>query len=128
MPWGYVIDKERRLVRSACWGYVIFADAKAHQDQLSKDPDFVPDFNQLLDLTGVTTLEISTEEAKTIARGTLFFSPPSRRAWVASDPLVFGMARLVEAYREMAGAREEFRVFYDRAEALKWLGIDGDVG
>lgn len=128
MPCGYVIDKERRLVRSSCSGRLTFADAKSHQERLKNDPDFAPDFNQLLDLTAVTSLDISTEEAKTIAHGTLFFSPPSRRAWVASDPVVFGMSRLVEAYRQMAGAQDQFRVFYDRAEALQWLGLDSDAG
>jgi hypothetical protein len=41
---------------------------------------------------------------------------------VATKPEVFGMGRLMEAYHGMAHRQEEVHVFYDRDEALKWLG------
>lgn len=124
MPVTYVIDKRRRLVLSTVSGVVTFAEAKAHQDRLKKDPDFVPEFNQLLDATEVTALAISTEEAKIIARNSPFFSSSSRRAWIAPNAFLFGMARLIGTYREIAGGQEQFRVFYDRNEASRWLGLD----
>jgi hypothetical protein len=119
-----VIDKERRIVITTAWDRVTFAEGKAHQDKLKSDPDFSPEFNQPLDATKVTALEITPEEARRIAQGSLFFSPSSRRAWVAPTPFIVGMARMVQIHREIAGAKEQFRVFYDRNEALKWLGLD----
>lgn len=80
----------------------------------------------MIDATAVTPLEPSIEEAKILASGSAFFSPSSRRAWVATSPFVFGMARLIDAYHEMAGGREQLCAFYDRDEALKWLGLDED--
>jgi hypothetical protein len=31
---------------------------------------------------------------------------------------------MIGIYREMAGGTEQFRVFKDREQALKWLGLD----
>jgi hypothetical protein len=124
MPVEYIIDKERRLVVSTAWGRVTFAEARAHQERLRHDPDFHPEFNQLLDATAVTALDISSEEAQTIGRNSPHFSAMSRRAWVAANPFLFGIGRMIGVYREIAGGTEQFRVFNDREQALKWLGLD----
>lgn len=87
------------------------------------DPDFDPAFDLLIDATGITALDITTDEAKTIARQGLF-SSTSRRAFLASSPAIFGMGRLLGAYHAMATKRDQVRVFYDRALALKWLGLE----
>src|SRR5208282_5677900 len=62
MPARYVIDKQRRLVISTAWGHLTFAESRAHQDQLARDPDFSPTFDQLLDATAITTIELSAQE------------------------------------------------------------------
>jgi hypothetical protein len=124
MPFRYVLDKERRLVITTASDRVTFAEAKAHQDQLKNNPDFQPEFDQLIDATAVTGFDISTEEAKSLCRTSPLFSSSSRRAWVAPNPLLFGMGRLIETYREIEGGGEQFRVFYNRSEALTWLGMD----
>jgi hypothetical protein len=124
MPVEYVIDDERQLVITTASNRVTFAEARAHQERLKDDPRFHPEFNQLLDATGVTALDISNDEAKVIARNSPYFSASSRRAWVASNPFLFGMGRMIGIHREIAGGEEQFRVFYDREQALKWLGLD----
>jgi hypothetical protein len=121
MPWNYSIDKERRLIISKAWDRLTFAEARAHEEELESDPDFDPEFNQLIDLTGVTTFDVSTVEAKVLSTR-LVFSPKSRRALVATNPQVFGMGRLLESYHIMGKARDETRVFYKREEAMAWLG------
>jgi hypothetical protein len=118
MPWNYVIDTKRRLIVSTGWGRLTFAEANTHDEQLERDPDFDPSFKQIIDMTGITAFDVSTIEAKKLAsRGS--FSAKSRRALVASSPDVYGMGRLMEAYHEMAGGREETRIFYDRDEAMQ---------
>lgn len=110
---------------STGWGDLTFAEMKAHQDEVKSDADFVPQFDQLIDMTGVTRLEASLEEFKTIARGSLFFSHTSRRALVAKLPLIIGMGPMLGTYREVIGAgQDQLHVFYDRNEALMWLGLD----
>ena len=123
MPIRYVIDKEQRIVISTASGVLTFAETKAHQDQLKNDPDFIPEFNQLIDMTAVTDIAMSTEEAKTIASRT-FFSASSRRAWVAAQPAIFGMGRLMQVHHEMEEGGSQVCVFYARDPALKWLGVE----
>jgi hypothetical protein len=124
MPIQYVIDKERRLVISTGWDRVTFVEVREHQERLKTDPDFRPEFNQLLDATAVTALDISSGEARTLARNSPPFSGSSRRAWVAIAPYLFGMGRMIGIYREATGGAEQVQVFSDREEALKWLGLE----
>jgi hypothetical protein len=119
----YAIYKELRLVISTASDSVSFADIKSHQDQLSNDPDFDPQFNQFIDTTAVTVLDISTQEAIVVAQRKIF-SRTSRRAFVAPTPAVFGLGRLMEAYNEMSDAKSQVCVFYDTHSALKWLGLE----
>ncbi len=123
MATRHAIDKERRLVISTGSEQLTFSQVKTHQDQLLNDPDFDPEFNQLIDLTAVTSLDISVDEAKIIARRKLF-SFTSRRAFVAASPSIFGMGRVMEVYNEMSNVASQVRIFYDLPSALKWLGLD----
>jgi|SRR5579862_2946964 len=121
MPCRYVIDKTRRLVISTGWDCLTYAEMKAHQDQLLSDANLDPEFNQLMDATAVTSLELSAEEMQMLAKRRVF-SPKSRRAWVASQPAVYGMGRLASVHHNSANAPTEFVAFYDMASALEWLG------
>jgi len=125
MPCSYAIYKERRLVITKVWDRVTFSEIRSHQEQFRNDPDFDPQFNLLIDATAATALDVSTDEARTIASQGLF-SPVSRRAFVASNPAIFGMARLIGVYHAMSTKQEQLRVFYDRALALQWLGLKDD--
>jgi hypothetical protein len=122
MPWKYFIDRQRRLIVSTGSGCLTFDEAKTHDEQLENDPDFDPDFSQIIDFTALTAFDVSTLEAKTLASQSSF-SSKSRRALVASRPEIYGMGRLLEVYHEMAGGQAETHIFYDRDEAMKWLGV-----
>ena len=126
MPLTYAIDKDRRLVILTGSERLTLHDFNLFQDQLLNDPSFNPEFNLLTDVTAVTDFDGSTDEAKQIASRTVF-SPACRRAIVAREPHVFGMARLIHTYREMGrigkpGDGEG--VFYDLPSALRWLGLE----
>ena len=121
MPCHYKIDSERRLIMTQSRDRVTFAEAKAHQDQLRSDPAFNPDFDQLIDPTAVTVLDVSSDEASELA-GAVFFSPAAKRALAATRPAIFGMLQLMETWHHLANGGANICVFYDRAAALKWLG------
>lgn len=123
MPLRYVIHKPRRLVHTTGWDRLTFAQTTSYIDQLLNDPDFDPEFNQLVDLTALAGLGMTTEETKLIA-GRSGFSPTSRRAFVAPDPAVFGMSRLFAAYNEISNKPSQICVFRDLPSALKWLGLE----
>jgi len=124
LPYRYSIRKEKRLVVSTGSGVVTFAELKAHSDRLAKDPDFNPEFDQLVDATAMAELKVSVAEAATLAR-TNIFSPASRRAFVAPRPGAFGMMRLWGTHHEFGQEPSEVAFFYDLPSARAWLGIDG---
>ena len=119
MPADYKIDKERRLVMSTASGAFTLADALAHGEKLLKDPDFEPNFSQLMDLTQITAWEIDPEELRSMAQLNVF-SPQSRRAILATTDVVFGYARMFEMLRDFAG-ETGIRVFRNRDDALAWV-------
>ena len=98
----------------------MFDAVKGHQDRLLADPDFDANFDQLIDMTSVTTIDISGDEARILAHRRIV-SPKSRRAFVATKPDIFGLGRMMEIYHEDVG-HAEVEVFYSMDEALKWLG------
>jgi hypothetical protein len=120
MPCDYVIDKERRLVLSSAWDVFTAAEAMDHQNRLRSDVNFDPDFFQLLDGTRVTKVEATPNDVRLLADRTIF-SPSSRRALVTSHTATFGLLRMFQVYRELAGAAEQIQVFHDIDSALKWL-------
>jgi len=124
LAYDYFIDTAWRLVVSTASGRLTFTDIKAHEDRLVSDPNFNPAFNHFVDGEGVTDLDISIDEAKTLARRTLF-SLGSRRAFFAPSPALYGTLRLMSVHHEFAKAQDNIEVFYRREQALKWLGLEG---
>jgi len=123
MAVSYLIDKTRRLVVTTCRDHLTFAQLQASQAQLLNDPDFNPDFNHLIDTSAITQLDVSMDEARMIAsRG--IFSPASRGAFVAPDPAIFGMGRMMATHHDIAKLGDEVGIFRDLEAALKWLGLD----
>ena len=123
MPARYLILLDQRLVVSIGWGHLTFSDLRSQQDAFKNDPLFDPTLDQLVDLSQVELLELTTDQAKTIA-GRAMFRASSRRAVIAKDPAIFGTARMMDAHHSVATGRNHLRVFYDRDAALKWLGFD----
>jgi len=104
---------------TTCSGVFTMADALGHQEKLLKDPDFDPSFSQLMDVTGVTTVELGGEDMRRLASRSIF-SPNSRRAILVNTDLVFGLARMFEMLREDFG-EQGIRVFRDLGDALDWV-------
>ena len=80
MPLHSVIQKEQRLVITTGEGRLTLEDVKENQHRLLSDPDFDPEFNQLLDATAITEMAITVDDIKR-AVSPKVFSPTSRRAF-----------------------------------------------
>jgi len=117
----YTIDKERRLVLSSGNGALTKEDLLGQMERLSKDPDFNPEFCQVVDFTQITAVEVEPEDVRQLAQRNLF-SPRSRRAFVVKDDLQFGLARMFEIHRELRG-ETGIRVFRSFDEAMDWILI-----
>ncbi|HJQ52227.1 MAG TPA: hypothetical protein VJ825_00155 [Gemmatimonadaceae bacterium] len=95
-------------------------EVREHNHDLRTDPRFDSSFRELVDMTAVTKLLITTHLIYETALDQ-FFEPGTRRAIVASSDVVFGMARMFALRAESAGQLVE--VFRAPARAEAWLGI-----
>ena len=122
MPFSYVVYSEHRLVISTGSDRVTWEEIKERQDQTKTDPDFNPEFNQVVDLRAVTSFDMTSDHARLLARR-MIFSPTSKRAFVAASPAVFGVGRMWEIFTELSENPSQIHVFYDLPSALKWLNL-----
>jgi hypothetical protein len=125
MPYNYHIEEAQGLVISAALDRVTYAEIRDHQDRLLLDSHFKPNFNQLIDGTRTTALDLSGEEARTIAFRRIF-SVTSRRAYVSPGPAVPGVGLLMAAYQEARTVSSRMRVFYNFPSAFDWLRLEAD--
>jgi hypothetical protein len=127
MPLSYAVYREHCLVIITGSGRVTWDEIKERQDQIKSDPDFNPEFNEIVDLRAVTAIDMSSEHAQVLARRMLF-SFASKRAFVAADPVVFGVARTWENFTHISDNPSQIRLFNDLPSALKWLKLDSLPG
>lgn len=119
MPYFYRIDQKLKLVLSIAGGIVTKGDVLRHQDQLLADPEFDPNFSELIDLTLVTGSEATATDVREVADRTIF-SPASRRAVIVDSEEVYGISRMFETFRELKGERG-IRVFRSLEAGLDWI-------
>lgn len=122
MPAAYTIDVDSRLVRTRVWDVVTFVEVTQLQQALLKDPAFVRTFHQLFDCRAIGRVEITAEELRLLARPHIFAEESRRAVVYAPDrPVIRGLVRMFEAFRDSSGGRERIRAFEDLAEAMAWL-------
>ncbi len=122
MPLSYVVYREHCLVVITASGRVTWKEIRERQEQIKIDPDFNPEFNEIVDLRAVTGFDMTSEHARVLARRMLF-SFTSKRAFVAANPAVFGVARAWEVFTEYSDNPSQVRLFNDLPSALKWLKL-----
>jgi len=115
VPANYVIDPKQRLVLSSGEGTLTLEECLAHQRALRADPNFRPDFSQIMDLSAVDHIALTGADIRKMAEASLF-SPWARRIIVAPTAAGFGLARMFAMIREFAGERG-IVVVRHRAEA-----------
>jgi hypothetical protein len=118
LPASYDIDKKERLVTSRLWGPVTEDEVHDHNTRLRNDPAFDPGYRQLVDLTEITEIRVSSSTVN-VAAMDQFFTPGTRRAFLASSDATFGMARMFALRAE--GSGQTIEVFRDRKKAEEWL-------
>jgi hypothetical protein len=117
---SYEIDHSQRLVTSRLSGVVTNDEVRDHNERLRTDPEFDPGYRQLIDLSGITEVRVTTPTVTSAAQDQ-YFAPGSRRAFFAPSDVTFGLARMFALYAESGG--QTIEVFRDRRQAEEWLGI-----
>jgi hypothetical protein len=100
------------------WGAATDDEILNHGQRLRNDPQFCPDFRQLVDMSELTEMRVASGLVRDASRNQ-FFSPGVRRALVASSEAAFGMARMYAIASEIEG--QTIEVFRDMNSADAWL-------
>jgi hypothetical protein len=119
MPIQYVIDTIRQRLLTRADGLVTVEDLSAHLD--AEERDRALGLPELFDARGATTNLTATDVRTLVQRAAaaLQRNPLGPTAIVATDDVVFGMARMYAILTEQVGARVE--VFRDVDSANRWL-------
>ncbi len=125
MPESYVIDPQRRVVFSRGTGVFTYAEFLEHMARMRADPQFRPDFDQLVDCRETTGFELTGDQVADLAARSIF-SVRTRRAFVVASSLQYGLSHMLASHLELRG-ESGIRIFRDRAEALAWLNLPPDL-
>ena len=124
MGYRFTIDPGRKMVSTTVTDALLDSDPGEYLAEVLAHPDYGPGYSALVvcrdvklgafTVSGVRRLVDSTRRAERDLGAT-------RVAIVASQPVVYGMARMYQMLRE---APYELRVFRDLAGAEAWLGCE----
>ncbi len=124
MATTYRIDSSLRVVFSTSYGVLTGDDLLAHRATLVSDPNVDLDHRQLWDFRRVTETAVSKKELTELLESKSPFGPASRRAWVASSDVDYGMLKMIQLLRGTCAG--EIMVFRDIHEARMWLAVPDD--
>jgi len=125
MPLKYSIDHNLRRVIAEGHGTVTSEEVFRYQREVWSRSD-VTGYDELIDMSDVREVnEASSERARALAELSAKTDAPggaAKLAIVAPQNLMFGLARMYQAYRELNPmSTKRMAVFRDRPAALGWL-------
>jgi hypothetical protein len=127
MPIDIRVDLDRRVRYSVVSGVVTDADLLAAYERVVSDPEFDPTLNVLADTRGVERVDVSAKSVQLLAqrraRDERLLTTKPRVAIVAASDVVFGLARMYEAYGDRQGDGDRYLVCRTIEEARRWLGL-----
>ncbi len=114
------MDHENELIITTVTGLLDDEDLLA-VDLLCRDnPEFKPEYDQLVDLRLAQVQAITRDGVQALANRPPLFIRTSRRAIVVATDMGYGMARMFELMRDSRAG--EIRIFREMTEAKAWLG------
>ena len=119
MPVVLKIDPHRKVVYSAFYGEITDAEVLGHGKAISSDPDFNPDFSEIVDFSSVTNAAISESTLAALAANPSLFKSSVVHIVVAPGETLF---QLVSKYKGFAqSSRPNLFVVRTRSEAYRLL-------
>ncbi|MBZ5491488.1 MAG: hypothetical protein LAO76_11205 [Acidobacteriia bacterium] len=119
MPVVLKIDPQRRVVHSAFYGRITDAELLGHRKRIASDPDFNPEFADIVDFSDVSDPDITENAIGALAANPSLFNASAKHIVIAPAAVVF---RLGARFKDLArSSRPNFHVVKTRAEAYKLL-------
>src|SRR3954471_9064472 len=118
----YRIDPDLKLVHTQVEGRLNLEDALTHAYTLKNDPQFRPEYSELVDLSKFSGSDLPPAAMEAFANDLPgeVFARHARRAVVAPADSAFDLS---SQYRSMRRNADSFRVFHSMDEAMDWLGV-----
>jgi len=122
MAISYQIDPAAKLVHTKVNGRINLEDLLSHSYLLKNDPQFKPEYSNLIDLSGFSGADLNLDSMRAFAQGLQgkVFAHSARRAVVAPADAAFDLSR---QFQSMRTDNENFQVFHSMGEALHWLNL-----
>lgn len=119
MPVVLKIDPQRKVVYSTFYGEVTDAEILGHGKAIASDPDFNPEFSEIVDFTSVTNAAVSESTLAALAADPSLFKSSVVHIVVAPNDALF---QLVSKYKDFAqSSRPNLFVVRTRSEAYRLL-------
>ena len=119
MPVVLKIDARRKVVYSAFYGKIDDAEVAGHRSAIASDPDFKAHFNEIVDFTAVTDIDLSESTLATMAASPSLFRESVLHIVVAPADLIFKLAGKYKAFAR--SSRPNFHIVRSRDEAYQIL-------
>ena len=119
MPVVLKIDPQRRIVYSAFHGSITDAEVAGHRSAIATDPDFNPAFNEVVDFTAVTEVNLSESTLAAMAQNPSLFHESVLHIVVAPADILFQIASKYRAFARIS--RPNLFVVRTRDEAYHLL-------
>ncbi len=122
----FQINEEHQIVCIVEWGTLTFAGIINHRKTVTEDPRFKPGFKALVDFTRCAAVHLSADDIQQLARPHQY-NRQSRRAFVACSEVIFGSARMFEAYADLSGSASNLLICRTMEEAIAWVEVPEKV-
>lgn len=123
MPAVSFVDSSHRVVVTICSGDLTLHEVKATFADIHGNPDFRPDFQQLIDLSEVSKCPLYSKDLYQLKQAHDPFSNEGKRALVAPHAVLFGIGRM---YQQILSS-SQFEVFRSLVDAMSWLGLNAVI-
>ena len=116
------IDRRRRIVVSTFYGEVNNDEVLRHGQEIQADPDFDPNFDEIVDFSAVTKTLVSQATLVKLAANHSIFTTQARHIIVAPADHPFHLAQKYKALT--AATRPNLFVVRTLEEAYQLLGME----
>jgi hypothetical protein len=122
VPFSSYIDAERRIAYCRVSGQATLADFLSLRGELAESASVDASFGLLMDLRGADTSALSSDDLRQLTSEATPIPAAAKRAIVISDSAQYGLARMFQRRRELAGGLHDLQICNSIDEALAWLG------
>jgi len=122
MPARHVVHVDERLVYTTVSGVVTFDEVLQQLASLRADPNFSPDFDEIVDMSGASDVRLGYDEFKRMDLLDPFSETSKQAIVIPTNPAVYGVTRM---YHLIQNEDPTIKIFRTEQEAREWVKNPG---